>query len=459
MKKILLLIITVIFIAGCSQNVGIRVDPEYNPEVKIISDQNYPEIRSSELFTNLRIEGKGYPILRKDDKETIKLPSKYLKKIKKYNISVKNGDFWDFNFSKDDKILTVTPKTYNLSITLLRQNPKNYNNNRPFLRDDIKNVTVYYKDEVLNSTRYFSKLDRPDKLNLKIPSLQEVKMDDYYIEITIPGYEPFKKSLININDNKIMLKLKSGMMQLNFVNLENSIFVPRYIEMINANNDLEKYTITELMTGISLFDIELPVKLFGINNSFQLFDKNGDILDTLVLTNTGIFDILYKEKIRELPIVFYDISEGLPNIKEFENWLTKAENGSEGVFLYVTNGYEKIYNNNPGELENVKNRIHRINPRTSNVLEALSTFKDKFLSSKFKTQFDNKKVYGNKLNPKYYIFLSDENADRLLYAIDRFVKQFDELEISKEDTVIFTNKKNQDFIKKLEKNNIIVKTL
>ena len=462
MKKVLILFfLTLIFLSNCAQNVRVKVDPEYNPEVRIISNQDYPEIKTSELLQKLTIEGKDYAITVKKGKEVARIPKKYLKALDKYNIQILQNDFWNFNYFESDKILNAEPKNYKVPLTLLRQNPKKYDKNRPFIRDDLKSVELYYKDKKLTESRYLSKQGRPDIVDLKIPTFPEILMDDYSIKIDIPGYETYNQKIIDIQNKTVKLKLRQGMLKFKFVNIENSMFDPGFIFIENKYNKIEKYSSLELKKGISIYDVEFPVKLFSKKGNITIFDEQGNKIDTLVVKNAGFFDMLYKENFREFPAIFYDLSEGKANPDVFEKWVNNKKNSSEGIFLFVTNGYEKVFNSNPDNIINVTNKIYRLSPRTSNVLESINHFSEKFKSFTNNTNLNDEEVYGTKMTPKFYIFLSDENVERLQFAVDRFVKQIHDSKFKKDSVVIFLNpsQKNSSIIQQLKDNNLNVQIL
>lgn len=462
MKKVLLLFfLTLIFLSNCAQNVGVKIDPEFDPEVRIVSNQDYPEIKTSEYLQKLTIEGKDYAIILKDGKETAKIPKKYLKNISQYEVKVSDKDLWKFNYLNEIKILEAEPKNYKVPVNLLRQNPENHNNNRPFILEDMANISVFYKDKRLIATRYLSDDGRPDKLDLKIPTFPEVSMDDYSIKIDLPGYEPYNKKLIDIQDKTIKLKLQQSMLKLKFVNLENAIFEPGFVCMKNKYNKTEKYSSNELKKGVSVYDVEFPVKLFSQKNSIALFDNKGNSIDTLVIDKAGFFDLLFKENLREFPAVFYDLSEGKATPEAFEKWVNAKKDASEGVFLYVTNGYEKISNSNPDNIINVTNKIYRITPRTSNVLESLKNFTDSFSGFAGDANLNNEELYGSKMTPRYYLFLSDENVERLQFATDKLVKKLEELKIAKDRVIIYINKsqQNSSLVSQLKNNNLNVQIL
>jgi hypothetical protein len=286
-------------------------------------------------------------------------------------------------------------------------------------------------------------------------------MDDYTIKVKLPGYEKFHQKLIDIENKTIELKLRQSMLKLKFVNLENTLYEPGFILMENKYSKVEKYSSAELKQGISVYDIEFPAKLFSPKNSISIFDKKGNAIDTLIIDNAGFFDFIFKENVREFPAVFYDLSEGKTAPDIFENWINEKKTKSDGIFLYVTNGYEKVYNSNPDNIISVANKIYRIVPRTSNVLESISEFEKSFESFARDVNLNDEEAYGTKMKPRFYLFLSDENVERLEFAVNKFVEKIEEMEIERDRIVVFINaaQKNSSIIKQLKNNNFSVQII
>lgn len=251
------------------------------------------------------------------------------------------------------------------------------------------------------------------------------------------------------------------MLKLKFVNMENAVYEPGFVCLKNKYNKTEKYSSRELKSGISVYDVEFPVKLYSQKNAIAIFDEKGNQIDTLLINNAGFFDLLFKENLREFPAVFYDLSEGKADPQTFEKWVNAKKNSSEGVFLYVTNGYEKISNSNPDNIINVTNKIYRITPRTSNVLESLKNFTDSFQGFAGDANLNDEEVYGNKMTPRYYIFLANENVERLQFAVDKLVQKMDELKMAKDRVIIYINKSQEksSIINQLKNNNLNVQIL
>jgi len=462
MKKILFLFfITLIFLSNCAQNVRVKIDPEYNPEVRIVSDQDYPEIKSLEYLRNITIDGKNYSIELKDGKEVVKIPKKYLKNINHHNVKAAGKDLWNFYYMENVKILEVEPKHYKVPVTLLRQNPENYDKSRPFVREDLDSIDVLYRGSELTATRYLSEQGRPDQLELKIPTFSEVKMDDYRIRIDLPGYETYSQKLIDIQDKTLRLKLRQSMLKLKFENLDNNIFEPGILLMANKFGKVEKYSTSELKKGISVYDVEFPVKLYSAKKNISLYDNNGNKIDTLQIPRAGFFDLLFRENLREFPVVFYDLSTGKADPRNFEQWVNAKKQDCEGVFLYVTNGYEKVYNSNPDNIISVTNKIYRITPRTSNILESIKNFNDSFQQFSGEINLNDEERYGAKMTPRYYLFLSDENVDRLQFAVDKLVEQIRNSRIDKDKLIIFVNntREKSATVKLLRNNNLNIQIL
>ena len=462
MKRLIFLtVITLLFLSHCAQNVGVKIDPEYDPEVRIIANQDYPELKSSEILQVLEVNEKIYPITMKNGHEVAKIPGKYLKNIKKYQMKSGLNDLWNFTYQSADKIVEAEPKNYSVALSLVRQNPENHENNRPFVRDDLSKVDVFYKDKTLPSTRFLPEHGRPDMLDLKIPSFPEVQMDDYRIKIEIPGYEVYDKKLIDIQDKKVLLKLRQSMLKFKFVNLENSSFEPGFIYLENKYSKVEKYSSSELKSGISIYGVEFPVKIFSKKKSISIFDNKANEIDTMIINKAGYYDLIFKENVREFPAIFYDISDGKTTPEIFEQWLNDKKSSSEGVFVFVSNGDEKISNSNPNNIINVTNQIYRIIPRTSNVLESLEEFTKKFTSFAKDANLNDEEIYGTKLLPRYYIFLSDDNVERLEFAVDKFTRQIKKMDVDSNDVIVYINssKKNSSIIKQLKNNNFNVQTI
>jgi len=460
-RLVVLVVITLLFLSHCAQNVGVKIDPEYDPEVRIIANQNYPEIKTSEVLMALDVNDKVYPITTKDGHEVVKIPGKYLKNIDKYAMKAGLNDLWTFSYEPADKTLQAEPKNYSVALNLVRQNPENHEKSRPFVRDDLEKVEVYYKDKNLGNSRFLPEHGRPDMLDLKIPSFPEVQMDDYRIKIDLPGYETYDKKLIDIQDKTVQLKLRRGMLKFKFVNLENTSFEPGFAYLENKYSKVEKYSSSELKNGISIYEVEFPVKIFSKKKSISIFDDKGNSIDTLTIDKAGFYDLIFKENTREFPAIFYDISDGKTTPEIFEQWLNDKKNASDGIFVYASNGDEKISNSNPNNIINVTNQIYRIIPRTSNVLESLEEFTKKFKSFAKDANLNDEESYGTKLSPRYYIFLSDDNVERLEFAVDKFTNQIKKMDVDSNRVIVYINssKKNSSIIKQLENNNFNVHTI
>ncbi|MBN2279957.1 MAG: hypothetical protein JXQ65_05205 [Candidatus Marinimicrobia bacterium] len=462
MKRLaFLFFLILIFLSQCAQNVGIMIDSEYDPEVKIVAGKNYPEIRSIEVIQALEVNGKIYPITQKDRHEIVKIPVKYLKNPNKYTLKAGLNDLWQFTYSEADKTLEAVPRHYSVTLDLLRQNPRQYDKNRPFIREDLAAVEIYYMDKVLENNRFLANNGRPDLLDLKIPVFPEVRMDDYRIKINLPGYEPFDRKLIDIQEKTIRLRLQQEMLKLKFVNLENSTYEPGFVILQNSISKEEKYSSDELKEGISIYSIEFPVKIYSQQKSITLFDDRGQEMDTLIIDKAGFYNLVYKENFREFPVVFYDISKGKTEPDMMERWLNEKKNSSEGIFIFASNGDEKIFNSNPNNIINVTNQIYRIAPRTSNVLDNIREFIGKFKNFTSQTNLDNEETFGTKLAPRYYIFLSDDNVERLEFAVEKFTRQLQDLEIKSTDVIVCINEsqKKSAVIRQLKESNFNVQTL
>ncbi len=462
MRKVtLLVLVTLFFLANCSQKVGVKLDPDYKPEVRVVANQDYPEIKVSEIVESVTIADKNYPIIQKDGREIAKLPRKYLKHAEKYNFRSGTLDHWKFNYLENNKVLEMEPKSYKVPVTLLRQNPRDYDKFRPFIRDDLANIEVYFNDKKLPDSRYISEQGRPDLLEIKIPTLPQVHMDDYRISINIPGYENYQEKLIDIQDKTVKLKLQKSMLRLNFVNLDQTMFEPGFVHIENQYGLEEKYSSMELKQGISFYDIEFPINIYSKKGSISIFDKQGNMIDTLVVESPGYFDLMFKERMREFPAILYDISQGQVTPEIFEKWVNEKKESSEGIFLYVTNGYEKIFNSNPDNIIAVSNKIYRLVPRTSNVLESIGQFTQSFKQFASNANLNDEEIYGTKLAPRYYIFLSDDNVERLEFAVNKLVDKIEELGINNNNLVIFINesKDQSTLIQQLKNNNITVQLI
>ncbi len=462
MKKIILLtLISVLFLNRCAQNVGVKIDPEYKPEVRVVSSQDYPELTAVNVIQKIYINGKEYDIKRKEGREIARLPRKFLKNWQEYPVEAGLNDYWNFEYDNQQEVLEAVPKIYTVPITLLRQNPKQVTKNRPFVREDLNQIALYYKSDSLTQKRYIPKHGRPDMIQLKIPSFPKVKMDDYKISIDLPGYEKYEEKIINIQDKTVKLKLKKSMLRFKFVNLENSVYEPGFIYLQNQYDKLEKYSSRELKQGISIYNAEFPVQLFSQKKSVSLFDKSGNAIDTLTIAKPGFYDFLFKENMREFPAVFYDLSQGKTTPGQFEKWINQKKAEADGVFLYVTNGYEKIYNSNPDNIISVTNKIYRLTPRTSNVLESIQEFTQRFKGFANNANLNDEEVYGAKLSPRYYLFLSDENVERLAFAVNKLTAKIAELNIPKDKVIIYINasKTGSSIIKQLKTKNFNIQTI
>src|SRR6056297_2319327 len=147
MRKITLLFLGILFLlANCSQKVGVKLDPDFKPEVRVVANQDYPEIKVAEIVDAVTVADKNYPIIQKDGREIAKLPRKYLKNANQYNFRSGTLDHWKFTYLENSKVLEAEPKSYKVPVTLLRQNPRDYDKFRPFIRDDLANISVYFKD-------------------------------------------------------------------------------------------------------------------------------------------------------------------------------------------------------------------------------------------------------------------------------------------------------------------------
>lgn len=462
MKKLVLLVITtLLLLSHCAQNVGLKIDPEYDPEIRIVTNQQYPELKSSEILQTVVVNGDTYPVTELNGYEVVKIPRKYLKNRELVEMKSEGADLWNFQYKQSEKVIIAAPKTYVVPLVLERQNPENYDNLRPFTRPDLATVDVFYNKTSLEDQRFLSKHGRPDVVELKIPSFPEVQMDDYRIRIEMPGYEVFDKKLIDIQNKSVQLKLNRSMLKLKFVNLENSTYEPGFVCLKNKYSKIEKYSTSELKKGISIYDIEFPVKIFSENNSISIFDDKGHPIDYLTIEKAGYFDLVFKENVREFPAIFYDISDGKTKPEKFEKWINEKKATSEGIFVFASNGDEKISNSNPNNIINVSNQIYRIVPRTSNILENLEEFTKYFKSFAKDANLNDEGIYGMKLSPRYYIFLSDDNVERLEFAVDKFTQQMNKMNINNNEVVVYINstQNKSSIINQLKTKNFSVQTV
>jgi len=458
MRKIILMLLLAIFLNECSQKLAIEISPDYSPEFSAFSEQDTTGKQIRDITEKIDVDGKSYAIKSKKELEIVKIPRKVVKKLDELEIKTEDEELWTIDYTKESKSLTISPKTYEIPVDLYRQNPDDFEKYRPFQNADIDNLRVFYKDEELSTNRCHSGSVRPDQIQLQIPLLSELKMDDYRIDVQLADYLPYSESLIDIEDKKIKLNLEWGKLKLNPINKEESEFIPRKYYLENTRGLLREFSDAQIKEGMNIYDIEYPVKLFGEKYRCQFYDINNNKIDTLIFENEGNYDFSYNELPREIPVVFYDMSSGLISSEEFENWINEKKLKSDGIFIFVTNGYEKLFNEAPMDFNNIIGKINRITPRTSNILESITNFKNSFDNIEFMSNFSDPVKFGNKITKKYYFFLSDENVGRLDFALNKFEKQINELEIDKEqlDIYIRNSEENQEFIEKLRDENFTV---
>jgi len=455
MRKLIILIIIITFLTGCSQKVFLELDKNYNPELKTITGQDSASVKYSDVLGSLNIDEEEYEIKTKKDREIIKISRAEIKNLANKDLkSGKNGD-WELNFNKKKKAIIATPKTNTIPIVMKRQSKEDYTQFLPFKPADIENVTLSFQDITLSKSRYFEEINKPDQIELKIPTISKIKMDDYLVEVSIDAYEKYSQNLSDIENKEIRLKLKRGSLQFDFVNKENSEYNPRELFFLNTNGDVTQYTGEEIDNGVSFYEIEFPINVYGNTKRWQFYNEKGGKVDTLVFNQPGMYKFNFLEKTRDFPLVFFDLSEGQITLEKFEKWLKKLETDADGVFLYATNGYEKLFNPKSDELKKVVNQLHRTIPRTSNILESISTFSNTIKKTNLMKSFYGTPQNPEKVLPKFYFFLSVDNINRLQYDVDRFNKHIDDLQIQKKNITIFTpdDKNNQAIIKELKSKN------
>ena len=450
----MILITVSILFFGCAPQIGVNLKKEFSPEIEVKTGKKYPELKVSQFAKSIRIGGETFPIKKTQKKSFVKLAGNNLDILKKEGGEVVGKENWEVSYDQKNKIVYIVPTTKEIRLELQKQNPKKLSEYIKFDSLDFSSVNVEYKSRDLPEGRLkFSVEKNKTNLIFKIPSWKSIDSQNYQINISRKFYETYQKDLSTIENDLIKLKLSQSEFTVDFRNKEKSVFMPEEVKIINATGREKDYLTTQLEGGIELYNMNFPVVLTGDKYKWQLFNQKGEEVDSLVFTEPGKYTVKYLEKERELPLAFYDISTDYIEPELFENWVLNKKDKLDHIFLYVTNGYENSSNWGLKDEEEVLNRIYRISPRTSSILESIERFSvlrdRKNILGKF---MENPAQYGKKLKPRYYIFISNENVQRLSTAVDMFKNKLKEVEIPLDKLTVCVGKEviNSSFVKKMQ---------
>ena len=465
MRRFTIILIVIALFVNCAQKVGVGLQENFKPEIEIKTGRDFPELKAQEIINEIRIEDKTFALKTRQEKAILKLPRKYMKLLKEGKGKPVPEKNWQIAFNPAEKALFVLPVTDTIKIECEKQDPENFNKFINFAVEDFDSLEVLFRGEILPRTRLnYTAGDTAGGsiLKLQIPVWESIDKKDYQIQISRPFYEDYSREITKLDQNRLKLGLSQSELQIQLINKESSPFIPRQLYIENAAGQRETYLATEIEGGVSLYDLEFPVKVYGSQYRWQFFNYQDEKIENAVYTKPGEYKLYFLEKERELPIILYDISRDQINKEIFENWVLNKMEKIDNVFLYLTNGYENIFNNNDQDYNDILNRIYRMQPRTSNILESIERFSTTLKRKNILDNYLNSPAkYGNKLQPHYYIFLSGDNVERLSTAINHFLNKINKLDIPKNRLTVCIEKqfRNNEFAKSIEASRINLKVL
>ncbi|MCF7885230.1 MAG: hypothetical protein K9M80_01940 [Candidatus Marinimicrobia bacterium] len=465
MRKISFILLLATFLFNCSQRIGVGLKDDFRAEIQVETGQNYPELNTTDIIQKIQIGDKNFVIETINGKEQLTVPGEYGKLLEQGQAKPVGDKDWQITYDKADQILYFLPPTDTLRITCKKQNPENFDSFINFTKEDLDSISVLFKNKPLPSSRLnivSSGTGYKPIMELHIPSWESIKPSDYKIQISRPFYEDYLQSISSLKQNELRLGLSQSELQIQLINKESSVFIPEKLYLKNAAGKTETYLTTEIEGGVNLYDLEFPVQVYGSKYRWQFFNHKDEKIEAAVYTKPGNYKLYYLEKERELPIILYDISRDQIDRSLFENWVLNKMEKIDNIFLYITNGYESVFNTENVEYKNILNKIYRIHPRTSNILESLDRFslilKRKDILEKY---LNSPAQYGNKLSPHYYLFLSGDNVERLSTAISHLLNKISQVQISRQNLTICIDSqyKNSQFSKQINNSNIELKYL
>lgn len=465
MRKFIGIFILIALLVNCAQKIGVGIQEDFSPEIKVKTGQEYPELKVTDFVKEIKIGDKTFAIGTVGEKSVVKLPPHYQNLMARGNAKPVDSKDWQVSYNKSDKILYILPPTDTLEIECQKQDPENFDNYIDFTQQDFDSVSIYFKNIKLPPSRMtFHSADSLAKsiIKLQIPAWKSIVPSNYNLKISNPVYEDFTKKLPPLVQDGLKLGLEQVELTIQLLNKESSPFMPENLFIENAKGDKNTYLTTQIEGGVELYKLEFPVKVYGSKYKWQFFNYKDEKIEEAVYTEPGSYKLYFLEKERELPIVMYDISREQIDRSTFENWVRNKMNKIDNIFLYITNGYENSFNGDNQEYDDILNKIYRMRPRTSNILESIERFS---LTLKRKNILDNylnsPAQYGNKLQPRYYIFLSGDNVERLSTAVQHFTNKIDRVKIPEDKLTICIDQKyaNTNFFRSLKSMNIDVITL
>ena len=465
MRIFIIILVVIVLFFNCAQKVGVGLQENFKPEIEVKTGTDFPEVKAPEIINQIRIEDKTFALKTRKDKAILKLPRKYMKLLKQGKGAPIPEKNWQLAFNPAEKELYVLPITDTMKIKCQKQDPEKFNKYINFTAEDFDSLNVLFRGKILPRTRLdYTAGDTAGGsiLKLQIPIWESINKSDYRIQISKPFYEEYSREITKLDKNRLKLGLSQSELQIQLINKESSPFLPRELYIENAAGQKETYLATEIEGGVNLYDLEFPVKVYGSRYRWQFFNYKDEKIETAVYTKPGEYKLYFLEKERELPIILYDISRDQINKEVFENWVLNKMEKIDNVFLYLTNGYENIFNSNDQNYNDILNRIYRMQPRTSNILESIERFSTTLKRKNVLDYYlNNPAQYGNKLQPHYYIFLSGDNVERLSTAINHFLNKINKLDIPKNRLTIYIEKQyqNNEFAKSIEASRINLKVL
>ncbi|HMA61411.1 MAG TPA: hypothetical protein VKP78_02055 [bacterium] len=466
MRKIMFLILGIALFMSCSQKIGVGLREDFSPEIKVETGQDFPELQAEKIITKLKIEDKTFPIETSDGETTVKIPRKYKKYLKEGKGQPVDSDQWQISYDQEANKLHILPKTKTIEIQCQKQNPENFAKYIDFEQQDFDSLEVVFQNNTLPESRLQTTVGSdttgPSILELQVPIWESIQESDYKIKIMRPFYEEYIQTLTAIPNNQLKLGLSRSELKVRLINKENSVFMPDQIYVENATGQQETFLTTEIEGGISLYDLEFPVKVSASQYKWQLFNYKDEKIDFQVYNKPGQYQLYYLEKERELPIVLYDVSRDQIDRNSFENWVVNKMQKIDNIFLYITNGYENVFNTDNTDYNTVINRIYRMRPQTSNILESIERFTLTLKRKDILENYLNNPVeYGQKLQPHYYLFISGDNVERLSTAINHFTEKLNRVDIPADRLTIYVDQEysGSDFINSLKDRKFEIKTL